>query len=322
MLFKLGFFAIAFIASVVTVLLVARENKKRGMTGVDVNKADKRELPEGVGISLIAPMWIAIALFNLLVAENTGFVAFGLTVSVLSIVGFLDDRKQKFKVRTVSWQSRAVIVSLVCMMFAMFYAPSPTVLWLIPFAAFVGILASFENTFAGLNGWEVGSGLIIALFVTLLLNPTGAMPIGIALVASILGLLIFNMYPARVFPGDSGTLFIGSSIACIVILNQDIFLMLLTALFFLPHAVDFFALKFLTNRQDMSQSKRLPYALNRDGKLTIPKYPNHKPRYDFAKLLLKIFGPMPEWLVVALTWAIVIVNCSFWVLLFRGLGLI
>jgi UDP-N-acetylglucosamine--dolichyl-phosphate N-acetylglucosaminephosphotransferase len=322
MLFELAFFAVAFIVSVFAVVLVARQNKKRGMTGRDVNKVDKRELPEGVGIALIVPMWLAIVMFNLLVAENTGFVAFGLTVSVLSIVGFLDDRKQKFKVRTISWQSRAVIVGLVCMMFAMFYAPSPTVLWLLPFAAFVAALASFENTFAGLNGWEVGSGLIIAMFVTSLLNPAGAMPIGIALVASILGLLIFNLYPARVFPGDSGTLFIGGSIACIVILNQDIFLMLLTTLFFLPHAIDFFALKFLTNRQDMSQSKRLPYALRQDGKLSIPKQPGQKPRYDFAKLLLRVFGPMPEWVVVGLIWAVVIANCAFWTLLFKATGLI
>jgi len=322
MLFELAFFSVAFVASAFSVIVVARENKRRRMTGRDVNKADKRELPEGVGIALIVPMWIAIALFNLLVSENTGFVAFGLTVSVLSLVGFLDDRKQKFKVRTISWQSRALIVGLVCMMFAMFYAPEPTILWLVPFAAFVGVLASFENTFAGLNGWEVGSGLIIALFVTSMLNPAGAMPIGIALVASILGLLIFNLYPARVFPGDSGTLFIGGSIACIVILNQDMFLMLLTALFFLPHAFDFFALKFLTNRQDMSQSKRLPYAIRQDGRLAIPNYPGQKPKYDFAKLVLKLFGPMPEWLAVALIWLVVIVNCGFWTLVFKGIGLI
>lgn len=319
MMLELAFFLVPFAISVAAVRLVARKNMERGMTGRDINKADKRELPEGVGLALLGPLWAGIIMFNLFVAENTGFVAFGLTISVLSIIGFLDDRKQKFKVRTISWTSRAAIVGLVCMMFAMFYAPNA--FWLLPFAIFVAGLASFENTFAGLNGWEVGSGFIIACFVTALLSTTGPMPIGLALVGAITGLLIFNVYPARMFPGDSGTLLIGGSIACLVILNQNTWLMLLTLLFFLPHAIDFFALKMVTNRQDMSQSKSPPYSLGRDNKLRIPNE-GGRARLDFAKMLLKIFGPMPEQLVVALIWIVVACNCLFWTVLFKGFGLI
>jgi UDP-N-acetylglucosamine--dolichyl-phosphate N-acetylglucosaminephosphotransferase len=147
------------------------------------------------------------------------------------------------------------------------------------------------------------------------------MPIGLALVGAIAGLLVFNIYPARMFPGDSGTLLIGGSIACLVILNQNMWLMLLTLLFFLPHAIDFFALKMMTNRQDMSQSKSLPYALGRDNRLRIPAE-GGRARYDFAKMLIKIFGPMPEWLVVAAIWLIVACNCAFWAILFASFGLV
>jgi len=320
MQFEFLFIVVPFLVSVGSVALVAKWNLKRGMTGVDVNKKDKRELPEGTGIALLIPLWVSIIMFTTMVAENSGFVAFGLTVSVLSIVGFLDDRKQKFKVRTVSWESRAAIVSLVCLMFAMFYAPQPLLLWLIPFAAFVAVLASFQNTFAGLNGWEIGSGFIIALFVALLLLSEGPWPMAFALVASIAGLLVFNVYPARVFPGDSGTLLIGGGIASLVILTQRLELILLTSLFFLPHVVDFFFLKFLTNRADMSQSKRLPYLLGQDGKLGVPVERGEKTKYDFAKLLLRLLGPMPEWAVVGLIWGIVSLNCIFWVFVFTQLG--
>jgi len=313
---ELSFFVIPFIISVIAVLFVAKQNKKMKITGKDINKINKRELPEGVGLALLAPLWTGIIMFNLLIAENTGFIAFGLTITVLCIVGFLDDRKQKFKVRTVSWTSRAAIVSLVCMMFAMFYAPN--IFWILPFAIFVAGLASFENTFAGLNGWEVGSGFIIACFVALLLVSSGPLPIAIALVGTIAGLLIFNVYPAKVFPGDSGTLLIGGSIACIIILTQRIELIFLTVLFFLPHITDFL-LKFLTNKDDMSQSKNMPYAIGKVNKLRIPQ---GKPRYDFAKMLLKIFGPMHEWLVVAVIWTIVAANCLFWILVFSGIGLL
>ncbi len=316
MITELLFFAIPFIISVIAVLFVSKQNRKMKITGKDINKINKKELPEGVGLALLAPLWAAIIMFNLLIAENTGFIAFGLTITVLCIVGFLDDRKQKFKVRTVSWTSRAAIVSLVCMMFAMFYAPN--IFWILPFAIFVAGLASFENTFAGLNGWEVGSGFIIACFAALLLVSSGPLPIAIALVGSIAGLLIFNVYPAKVFPGDSGTLLIGGSIACIIILTQRIELIFLTVLFFLPHFADFL-LKFLTNKKDMSQSKNMPYTIGKDNKLRIP---HGKPRYDFAKMLLRIFGPMHEWFVVTLIWVIVAVNCFFWILVFNGIGLL
>ncbi len=316
MIIELLFFAIPFIISVIAVLFVAKQNRKMKITGRDINKINKKELPEGIGLALLAPIWTAIIMFNLLIAENTGFIAFGLTITVLCIVGFLDDRKQKFKVRTVSWTSRAAIVSLVCMMFAMFYAPN--VFWILPFAIFVAGLASFENTFAGLNGWEVGSGFIIACFVALLLVSSGPLPIAIALVGAIAGLLIFNICPAKVFPGDSGTLLIGGSIACIIILTQRIELIFLAILFFLPHIIDFL-LKFLTNKDDMSQSKNLPYTIGKDNKLRIP---HGKPRYDFAKMLLRILGPMHEWLVVAVIWTIVAANCLFWILVFSEIGLL
>jgi len=316
------FVLVPFLLSVGSVALVAKWNFARGMTGKDINKKGQGELPEGTGIALLVPLWVSIILFNLIVAENSGFVAFGLTVSVLSIVGFLDDRKQKFKVRTISWTSRAAIVSLVCLMFAMFYAPAPLLLWLVPFAAFVAGLASFQNTFAGLNGWEVGSGFIIACFVAFLLLSEGPWPMGLALAASIAGLLVFNVYPARVFPGDSGTLLIGGGIASLVILTQRLELMALTLLFFLPHAVDFFMLKFLTNRDDMSQSKVLPYSLGPDGRLKAPVGKDGKIRFDFAKLVLKVLGPMPEWAVVAVIWAFVFGNCLFWVAAFGWLGLL
>ncbi len=316
MIVELSFFTIPFVVSVIAVLIVAKQNKKMKITGKDINKINKKELPEGVGLALLAPLWTAIIMFNLLIAENTGFVAFGLTITVLCIVGFLDDRKQKFKVRTISWTSRAAIVSLVCMMFAMFYAPN--IFWIPPFAIFVAVLASFENTFAGLNGWEIGSGFIIACFVTILLASSGPMPIGLGLIGAIAGFLIFNVYPAKVFPGDSGTLLIGGSIACIIILTQRMELIFLTVLFFLPHAIDFL-LKLLTNKDDMSQSKNMPYSIGKDYKLRIP---HGKPRYDFAKMLLRIFGPMKEWLVVAIIWCIVTANCIFWILVFNGFGLI
>ncbi len=322
-------FLLSFVVSALAVISIAKRNKKAGIVGRDINKRDGRMLPEGTGVAMLVPLWTAIFLFNALYyfdpnsiafGFNIDSIAFGLAVSGLCLVGFLDDRKQKFKAETISWKKRASIIGLICLIFAYLYAPSP--LWIVPLMFFIAGLASFENTFAGLNGWEIGSGLIISGFVAFLLIDSAVFMLAGALVGTIAGLFLFNAFPAKVLPGDSGTLFIGGSIAGLVVLTQRIELAFLAALFFVPHAIDFFGLKMVTNPHDVSQSGKLPYALLPDGRLGIPREGNKRPRYDFAKMLLKIFGPMPEWLVVALIWAIVAANCFFWLLLFQYLKLI
>ena len=177
------------------------------------------------------------------------------------------------------------------------------------------------NFLAGYNGLEASQGIIILsalAFVTYITKNAWLSLIALFMVASLIAFYIFNKYPAKVFPGDSGTLLIGGSIACIIILTQRIELIFLTVLFFLPHFVDFL-LKFLTNKNDMSQSKNMPYTIGKDNRLRIP---HGKPRYDFAKMLLKIFGPMHEWLVIAVIWTIVAANCLFWILVFSRIGLL
>jgi hypothetical protein len=90
---------------------------------------------------------------------------------------------------------------------------------------------------------------------------------------------------------------------------------------FLPHMVDFFLLKMVTNRKDASQHRQRPYKLLSSGRLTIPDYPDKKERLDFAKLMMKIFGPLYEWEAVVIIWCIVLLNAFFWMNVFTILGL-
>jgi hypothetical protein len=81
--------------------------------------------------------------------------------------------------------------------------------------------------------------------------------------------------------------------------------------------IDFFLLKLISNRKDLSQQKFRPYKLLEDGRLGIPDYPDKKVRYDFAKLILRIFGPLKEWQIVLVIWLVVLIN-SLLVLQFAG----
>ncbi len=304
--------------SILFVYLFGKLNKKNGVIGKDINKLDQRIVPEAAGIALLVPVWFAILAIGLFYQQefNMFYFLFGLIVSAFAFIGLMDDTKHKFMMKTAPWTFRAIPVAFVSLLFGAVHFHDPV--WAVMIALFVAGLASFENTFAGLNGWEIGSGLIISVFVTLIVSTSldpNLVLLSLALNGMILGLLFWNRFPARVFPGDSGTLFIGSAIAALLVMNQRFEMIILGTLFFLPHFVDFFLLKLLTNPRDVSQSKSLPYAILPNGKLSIPKTGNGS-KLDFAKLILKVFGPLREWQVVTILWAVTIANCLFWSKLF------
>jgi len=300
----IGCFAVTYIV----VKKVAAYNKKIGIMGIDINKQEKPMLPESTGISLLIPLWI-VSLAMFFFTRDFIPLAWATMVSGFSIVGFADDTKHKFAARTIPWKIRASIIAVISLLFAFLFFQG-NVLLVVLAALYLAGLASFENTFAGLNGLEAGSGLIISLFVALLIQGTQAFPLALALIASIFALLILNKYPAKVFIGDSGTLLIGSAIAGLIIMQRSLQLMILTFMFFTPHMMDFL-LKIITNPHDPSQKKELPYVLNAEGKLEVPK----SGKLDFAKMLIFLFGPKSEKAIVFIMWLIVAINCSFWYLL-------
>jgi len=288
--------------------------KNKFALGIDINKLDQRKTPEATGIAVLAALWISVVLFFYLKGFNSLFLGWLLVVSVFSLVGFADDTKHKWASKTIPWAARAIPIALVSLAFSFFFAPS--IYWVVPLALFIALIASFHNTFAGLNGWEVGSSYIISLAVVFLLALTEFLPLALILSGLILALLLFNRFPARVFPGDSSTLLFGSAIAALFVMQKNYYFMVLLLLFYLPHIIDFFILKVLTNPRDPSQSKIKPYKVLKDGRLAVPSYKDKRTRYDFAKLIIKIFGPLKEWQIVAVIWLIVALNCAFWLLIF------
>jgi len=288
--------------------IVSHYNKKAGIVGIDINKKDKPALPESTGIALLLPLWL-VAVFMFINTNSAAFLAWVTMVSGFSIVGFIDDTKHKFAAKTIPWKLRAMIIAVISLLFSFLFFDGDLSLVVLASLYLAGA-ASFENTFAGLNGWEVGSGFIISLFIAFILFRTTFFPLALALNASVLALLFLNRYPAKVFPGDSGTLLIGSAMAGLIIMQSSLHLMVMTFLFFLPHIIDF-TLKIVTNPQDPSQRKEYPYVLNEEGKLEIPE----SRKLDFAKLLILLFGPKSERTLVLIIWCVVILNCLFWYML-------
>ena len=312
---EFSWLALSAIITVTAVFLYRKADlKKRWAIGIDINKKAKPEVCEGTGIAVLFGLVLVLGIYDFVSKSNGTLFALIALACVFAVLGFVDDTKQKFNSKPLSWAAKTLPAIIAALAFAFAFAPS--MIWVIPTALFVAGLAGLQNTFAGLNGWQAGSGLIIAVATAFLLNGSWLFVPALILCGAILGFLFWNAYPARALEGDSGTLLIGAAIAGLLVLSGRKELLLLGFLFFVPHLIDFFALKLLTNRRDMTQSKFRPYKVLMDGRLGIPDYPDGKTRYDFAKLVIRVFGPMKEWKISAIIWTIVAINALFWLFVF------
>ena len=87
----------------------------------------------------------------------------------------------------------------------------------------IAAVSTTFNFLAGFNGLEAGQGILILTFLSYVSYVSGRpwlTIIGLCMVASLLAFLIFNKYPAKVFPGDIMTYSIGALIAGMSILGN------------------------------------------------------------------------------------------------------
>lgn len=104
--------------------------------------------------------------------------------------------------------------------------------WLFIIFVFVVVLGTVNgvNFTDGLDGLASGVTVIVATFFTiaaLSLNPSMT-PITGAVVGSLLGFLLFNTYPARVFMGDTGSLALGGFVSSIALmLHMPLFIVII-----------------------------------------------------------------------------------------------
>lgn len=111
--------------------------------------------------------------------------------------------------------------------------------WLyIPFVLFVIVgVVNAVNLTDGLDGLAATVTAVVALFMSLaayiIFGSQGLSVFSIAILGGMIGFLIFNRYPAKVFMGDTGSLFLGASVAIMAIdLKIEIYLILVGFIYF------------------------------------------------------------------------------------------
>ncbi len=113
--------------------------------------------------------------------------------------------------------------------------------WLFILFLFIVVLGTVNgvNFTDGLDGLVSGVTVIVATFFTVValsVNPA-VTPISGAVVGSLLGFLLFNTYPARVFMGDTGSLALGGFVASIALMLHMPLFIVIVGLIYLAEVI-------------------------------------------------------------------------------------
>lgn len=221
-------FAAAAIAALLATPAVVHVVTARGLYGHVRGDAGARRVPRLGGI----PVWLVTSATLLgaalapgasrgPAAEDTFFVGLLLAGSLLFLAGLVDDLYDLrpsvkllaqcaaalvayafgFRIEAVTFGGASLDVAALALPL--------TILWI------VGVTNAF-NLIDGLDGLATGIGLVAlgtTLAVALMLGNAEVATVCAALAGALLGFLRYNFRPARIFLGDSGSLFVGFMLA-------------------------------------------------------------------------------------------------------------
>jgi UDP-N-acetylglucosamine--dolichyl-phosphate N-acetylglucosaminephosphotransferase len=241
---------LTFIATLATTWLLIPRLVRAGLVGVDLNKVpesfDRSKIkqlkdkgypglpavPRSGGIAMIfgfsAGMLVSLIIYSY--SNIAGILAALLTATLISMIGIVEDFlpiRQIYRTllpAIAALPLMAVTAGATQMSLPFFGTVEFGIIYtliLIP----IGVMAASNlvNLLAGFNGLEAGVGLIVgtALFaVAYTTGNTEAAFIAMALAASCAAFLVFNFYPAKIFPGNAATYMIGAVIAAIAIIGN------------------------------------------------------------------------------------------------------
>lgn len=219
-------FITCFIAAILLTPLVIKLAIKIGATDKpNQRKVHQKIMPRIGGLAIFASFLIG---FLILIPESDYTWAILTGAFIIIVTGVLDDMYElSAKIKLLGQIAAALVVVMGgvyvefinlpfggVLEFGMFGVPL-TLLWII------GITNSI-NLIDGLDGLASGVSSIVLLTITIIAFMDGNLfiiSLASILLASTLGFLVFNFYPAKIFMGDTGALFLGYMIAVISLLG-------------------------------------------------------------------------------------------------------
>jgi UDP-GlcNAc:undecaprenyl-phosphate/decaprenyl-phosphate GlcNAc-1-phosphate transferase len=241
--FALLCFITAFVVTLITIPPIISLIKKYNLyDNPNVRKEHISPIPTMGGIAIIAGMMTALFLWFPF-TNSIPLICFFFSITVLFGLGIMDDIKDlsaKYK-----FLIQACLVALIALsgirftsfdgLFGIYELPIMAQ-YTVTFLAIVGITNAF-NLIDGIDGLAGGIGfmslIILGIFLTLSGDINTAL-IAFALAGAILAFMYFNLNPARIFMGDTGSLVLGFVVAVLCVRLLQISTLSLNPV--LPHA--------------------------------------------------------------------------------------
>ena len=273
---------------------IIQKLEEADIVGKDIHKSWKPVVAEMGGFGII--FGFVIGMFSGIYMHD--ILAFPLIIVLVVIllvgmIGILDD------LLALSSKSKFFLLFIAGLPLMWAAPPNVGILYLISLPIALSIGSNLTNMLAGLNGIESGLGVISMASLTIaciILGKYDVTIISMSMLGALLAFLYFNRYPAKIFPGDTGTLIIGAAIVCIAFIGR---VKLIALIVLMPNIIDA-ALKFYSAGV-MNRSQQKPTQLNEDGKLV-------RPDAGFKSLIRLILRrPIAEKDAVKIIWGIGII---------------
>jgi UDP-N-acetylglucosamine--dolichyl-phosphate N-acetylglucosaminephosphotransferase len=233
-LFLVVVFLVGFLTTFFLLPYIIKLMKKKNYVGYDIHKNSRPEVAESGGLSFV--LGFIIALIFLMIFFSDFFneiLIYLLTVLSAALIGFVDDRiklKSRYKI-ILSVFTGAII--FIANFYGIVKISSPTIpildqtrlTFIYPFLVpiLVAIFGNTVNMLEGYNGEGSGTCLIAVssiLICGIIWDSAQGVIFSIPVIAVLIPFFLKNKFPAKVFPGDIGTLSMGAMIACIMLFGS------------------------------------------------------------------------------------------------------
>lgn len=228
-IFLVGFFVTYFILPHIMNLM-----KKKGYVGIDIHKNTRPEIPESGGLSIVIGFTVTTILLMIFFIDFFNeILIFLLTVLLAAAIGFIDDRKKlrsRYKIILSLFSGIPIFlanysnfVNISSPIIPLLDRTRLTIIYPILIPIIIAISTNTVNMLEGYNGEGSGTCLIAACFLlicSIIWDSTEGVLFTIPVIAVLIPFFIYNKYPAKIFPGDIGTLSMGAMIACIMLFGS------------------------------------------------------------------------------------------------------
>ncbi len=228
---------------------------------------NKAGTPTMGGICFIMAILVVMAVMSVIIAVNGQAkeliplaLALGLA-TVNGLIGFFDDYTKLIKKQNegftakqkIALQSLAAIIYLVAMgltnnINTALHIPFTSVnlelgafYYVFAFVLIIGFVNSVNLT-DGIDGLASSVTLVVGIFFSVVAFTLGDRILGLigaALIGATAGFLVYNFYPARVFMGDTGSLFLGGLVVgATFVLDEPMIIFLIGIIYLIEAASD------------------------------------------------------------------------------------